>query len=162
MNQLTHILTKTEFPAHALRIELTESALMTSLESVWAILNTLRSQGIRITIDQFGTGYSSLTQLHHLPIDSLKLDTALIESLHENIHSSTIIRAMNTMAQQLQLQTIAAGIETLEQIHQLRVLGCDYGQGHKISSPLTLDELDRFLTQRHQILVAEICPHPAG
>ncbi|HSH58361.1 MAG TPA: EAL domain-containing protein [Acidimicrobiales bacterium] len=136
-----------EIPSQLLELELTESASMANTELSIGTLQRLRSLGVKISIDDFGTGYSSLAYLRHLPIDKLKIDIAFIREITTNAHDAAIARAIIDMAHTLQLEVIAEGVETGEQLTYLREHGCDQMQGYHLSAPLPLSELEDLLHQ---------------
>ncbi len=126
-------------PPQRLELELTESTLLRDGEAVCAVLRALRSVGVRIALDDFGTGFSSLSYLRTFPLDKLKIDRAFVCTL-DNPASSTsstaIVRAIVQLAQALQLETTAEGIETQAQNDVLHATGCTYGQGYLLARPM--------------------------
>lgn len=126
--------------ADNLSIELTESVLIDSLDTVSVLLNELRALGITISIDDFGTGFSSLVYLKRLPIDELKIDRSFVRDLSENTDDQAIIQAILSLAKSLNLQIIAEGIETQRQQDFLVSHECTYGQGYFYDKPLTVSE----------------------
>ncbi len=116
--------------------EITESSLIEEGQATLDQLGRLRALGIRLAIDDFGTGYSSLGYLEQLPIDILKIDRAFIVDLPTSPKRATLLRAIVGMAGALHLTTIAEGIETDEQLHAVRAIGCDLAQGFLISQPI--------------------------
>ena len=122
-------------PHSALRLELTESAIMENAEMAERVLSDLRTAGIRSLIDDFGTGYSSLSYLQRLPVDGLKIDRSFVAEMTQRQDSAEIVRAIVSLANSLNLRTVAEGIETPEQANALRVLGVGYGQGYYFGRP---------------------------
>ena len=122
--------------ASILKLEVTESLIMASAETVTAMLYELKDLGVQLSIDDFGTGYSSLARLHHFPIDELKIDRSFIDSMSNDSGNSEIVEAIIALAQKLNLDVTAEGIETPEQLAKLRELKCKYGQGFFFSRPL--------------------------
>ncbi|MCU0504513.1 MAG: EAL domain-containing protein [Chloroflexi bacterium] len=116
--------------------EITESSLIEEGQATLDQLARLRAIGIRLAIDDFGTGYSSLGYLEQLPVDILKIDRAFIVDLPTSPKRATLLRAIVGMAGALHLTTIAEGIETDEQLHAVRAIGCDLAQGFLISQPM--------------------------
>ena len=114
----------------ALCLELTESVLIDDLHSRRRVLEDLKALGVRLAIDDFGTGYSSLTYLKRFPIDIVKIDRSFLAGLGRHQYDMTILAAMIDLVHALGLQATAEGIETAEQLHEFRLLGCDLGQGH--------------------------------
>ncbi len=134
--QIAQILLETNLDASSLRLEITESILMDKAESVTTVMLQLKSLGVSLYLDDFGTGYSSLSYLHRFPIDTLKIDRSFVSRMGFGNDNSAIVRAITTLAQSLNMNVIAEGIETAEQLIQLRALQCKYGQGYFFSRPL--------------------------
>ena len=125
----------------SLILEITETVLMSEEDSVLETLEELRALGIQVAIDDFGMGYSSLGYLNRLPIDILKLDRTFVHPVTEGPEESALAQAIVKLAHIFGLSTVAEGIETPEQGEALRILGCDFGQGHYYSRPVPADEL---------------------
>jgi diguanylate cyclase (GGDEF)-like protein len=144
-------LREANLPASALEIELTESAVMRRMDLVKAALRELQGLGVKIAIDDFGTGYSSLSYLRDLPINCIKIDKSFIHDLSTPRRAPqfalAIIEAVIGIAETLELQVVAEGVETSKQLEMLRDLGCDLGQGYFLSPPLAEDAaLEAFIT----------------
>lgn len=116
-------------------LEITESALMEDPESARRTLSSLRDQGIRLFLDDFGTGYSSLSYLNRFPIAGVKLDRSFVASMASEPTSGKIVRAVAVLARQLDLATVAEGIEEEGQAAALATLGFDHGQGFLFGRP---------------------------
>jgi diguanylate cyclase (GGDEF)-like protein/PAS domain S-box-containing protein len=130
----------------ALRLELTERALMHEPRWVRGIVGELCSNGVRLLLDDFGTGFSSLAALHEFPVEALKIDRSFVASLDSSSGGSeVIIRSAIALAHSLGLQVIAEGIEDARQLRRLRTLGCEYGQGYLFSAPLSTTEMQAAL-----------------
>lgn len=123
-----------------LEIEITESMIMKNHTSMLSMLKKLKNLGIRISCDDFGTGYSSLNYLKRLPIDVIKIDKSFIHDIAVNAMDVAIIRTIIDLAQQLHIEVIAEGVESQEQVHILRDLGCHVVQGYYFSKPLISDD----------------------
>ena len=136
IEQILQILQETSLDASSLKLEITENAIMENGESAIAILSQLRSKGIKLYIDDFGTGYSSLGRLHHFPINVLKIDRSFVSRIGVDQGNLEITETIVTLAQKLGVDVIAEGVETAEQLIQLRSLKCEYGQGYFFSRPL--------------------------
>ena len=108
-------------------------------------LERMRSIGVRISIDDFGTGHSSLSYLKRFPIHRLKIDKAFVSSLLADRKDEAITRAIIGMAQNLELSSVAEGVETPEQLEFLRGLGCDEVQGYLVARPLPVEQAGEFL-----------------
>ncbi|MEM6639505.1 MAG: EAL domain-containing protein [Pseudomonadota bacterium] len=126
-----------------IRLELTETTLLDCRRIDEAVLEQLREMGVRIMLDDFGTGYSSLSRLHSLPIDSVKVDRQLVRPVAEG--DATVIRAIFALAQQLGLQVVAPGVETMTQLNALRKLGCDAVQGFFLGRPMAASQLGEYV-----------------
>jgi EAL domain-containing protein (putative c-di-GMP-specific phosphodiesterase class I) len=111
-------------------------------------MQRLKEIGVRMSIDDFGTGYSSLSNLHRLPLDSLKIDRAFVTQMDESGESDEIIRTIVALARSLDLEVIAEGIETKQQLNQLRMLECQMGQGYYYSRPLDAAAAEAYLADR--------------
>lgn len=131
-----------------LELEITESVLISDVDKVIHRLKALKDYGFRIALDDFGTGYSSLSQLELLPIDTLKIDRSFIQKLDELTQGTNSITAtIASMAQVLQLETVAEGIETESQLNEVKRLGIDTAQGYFYSKPVSADAVVDTLRQ---------------
>ena len=131
-----------------LELEITETALMTSLEDGGRKLASLDELGVRIALDDFGTGYSSLTYLRLFPVTTLKIDKSFIDSLPDA--EGFLVRSLIQFAQNLQMSVVAEGVERTEQYDYLTACGCDLVQGYLVSRPVAPEEAVRFLTERNE------------
>lgn len=104
-----------------------------------ARLQQLKALGIRLSIDDFGTGFSSLSRLRRFPVDALKIDRVFISSMTEDRDSFEIVRLILTLAHSMGLQVVAEGTETIEQVAQLKALGCEMAQGFLYSRPVSAE-----------------------
>ena len=129
-------LRQTGFDAAHLQIEVTETAMMSSIDQVTRHLRELSRLGVEVSVDDFGTGHSSLSYLHRLPIDSLKVDRSFISQITESKESVAIVRAIIAMAGSLGMKIVAEGVETQAQLETLGHLGCQVVQGYLFSRPL--------------------------
>jgi diguanylate cyclase (GGDEF)-like protein/PAS domain S-box-containing protein len=120
-----------------LEIELTEGVLMSSVPDSARQIGELARLGVRLSVDDFGTGYSCLSYLHQLPLHTLKIDRSFISRMLEPEGTRCIVEAIVTLARNLRLQTVAEGVEDLEQLRLLRAIGCDLIQGYFFSKPLS-------------------------
>ena len=104
--------------------------------SIQDTLKQIRERNIKLSIDDFGTGYSSLSYLRRFPIDNLKIDRSFIEQMNYDLENLEIVRVIITLAKTLGMDAISEGVETLQQLQQLKALGCEFGQGYLFSEPL--------------------------
>ena len=128
-----------------LTIEVTESTAMADRDTGFRALRELSDAGIRIAIDDFGTGYASLDHLREMPADILKIDRSFVAGMAANSPDSALVAAAIAMGRALEMEVIAEGIETREQVADLRELGCPLGQGYLFARPLPPEELDGLL-----------------
>ena len=140
---IRRILSETGIGGKSVQLELTESMLMDDLEILTNLLWKIREEGIELSIDDFGTGYSSLSYLNRLPIDNLKIDRSFVsligqdpDSLEPYNDGRNIIATIINLAHQMEMTTIAEGIESPEQLDKLQILGCEKVQGHLFSRPV--------------------------
>lgn len=136
-----------KLPSQALQIEITESALMESADTVRRNLLAFQKMGIRIMLDDFGTGYSSLAVLNTLPVNTLKIAKEIIDEFPESDHSVELVRAIMSISKTFGFTTLAEGIEREEQFTSLVKAGCDVIQGFLVSVPLPADEFRKVFLQ---------------
>jgi diguanylate cyclase (GGDEF)-like protein len=146
VEKVAETLKRTELPAGSLGLEMTETVLMDDAELATSMLGDLKTLGVKLQLDDFGTGYSSLSYLHRFPIDSLKIDRSFVTSMGGSGKDARIVRSINALARDLELEVIAEGIETTEQLEVLRRLGCHYGQGNLLCEPLDASKVEPLLS----------------
>jgi diguanylate cyclase (GGDEF)-like protein/PAS domain S-box-containing protein len=130
------------FPPAQLTFEITETALMADPERAVVALDRVRALGVRLAIDDFGTGYSSLSYLGRLPVDELKIDRSFVMAMSAEADApSALVRTIIRLADELGLVTVGEGIETEDQLAQLRASGCSQGQGFLLARPVDIDQL---------------------
>lgn len=147
--QVTRILQATDLHPCQLTLELTETNLMADMDNAIQTLSSLRNLGIRIAIDDFGKGYSSLHYLNNLPIDILKIDQSFVQQIPHDENAATIANAIIMMAHDLNLSTVAEGVETPEQVEFLQAHGCYVMQGHLYSPALPKCEFEQLLQRQN-------------
>ena len=152
IDQIDQILTETQLNPQCLKLEITESAIMDNVNFAAVILQKLRERSIGLSIDDFGTGYSSLSYMHSFPVSSLKIDRSFVQRLDGNPENLGLIPAIISIAKTMGMSAIAEGIETTQQLNQLKTLGCDFGQGYLFSKPVE--------AQRATELIASANPSP--
>ncbi|MGE0585990.1 MAG: putative bifunctional diguanylate cyclase/phosphodiesterase [Flavobacteriaceae bacterium] len=128
-----------------LRLEITESAMMTDVNKVLITLNRLQALGVHIALDDFGTGFSALSHLTKFRWDELKIDRSLVASALTDPVNMTIIRSVRILARKIQARVTAEGIETPAQQQMLTTIGCDVGQGFLFSPPVPIEEIPPLL-----------------
>jgi diguanylate cyclase (GGDEF)-like protein len=131
--------------AEGLTLEITETALMEDSETVVGRLEELKELGVDLAVDDFGIGHSSLRYLQRFPLDNLKIDKAFVDSIGHEGDVPALLRAMVDLAEIFGLRVVAEGIERPEQIEELLTLGCELGQGHMLSEPLSAADADAML-----------------
>jgi diguanylate cyclase (GGDEF)-like protein len=136
IEQIDRILSDTGLEGRFLKLELTESMLVDEVEMVIQTLTNIRARNIQLSIDDFGTGYSSLSYLPRFPINTLKIDRSFVNRMTCDAESLEIVRAIIMLAQSIGIEVIAEGIETLQQLLQLKTIGCEFGQGYWFSRPI--------------------------
>jgi len=146
--EIALILTHTRLPAERLTLELTESLLMDDPATARRTLVRLKALGIRIAIDDFGTGHSSLAYLKEFPLDILKIDRSFVSGLGQNLVDQALAGTVVSLARALGLVATAEGVESAEQLAELRELGCDKGQGYYFARPMPPEELLTMLRNR--------------
>ncbi|MEC4984613.1 MAG: EAL domain-containing protein, partial [Oscillatoria sp. PMC 1076.18] len=136
IEQIDTVLTETKLDPQCLKLEITESAIMDNTQGAAAILEELKKRKIHLSIDDFGTGYSSLSYLHSFRVDLLKIDRSFVKRLNGTSSDLGLVPAIISIAQTMGMNAIAEGIETTQQLIQLKNLNCDFGQGYFFSRPL--------------------------
>jgi diguanylate cyclase (GGDEF)-like protein/PAS domain S-box-containing protein len=146
------ILEETGLDARWLELEITESILMDNIDQAIVILQQLKDLGLTITIDDFGTGYSSLSYLTRLPVDKLKVDRSFICNLPDDRSHMAITTAIIAMAQKLNMQVVAEGVETHQQVDFLRMNQCSVLQGYLFCRPVSSFDLSDSITRLQGVL----------
>jgi diguanylate cyclase (GGDEF)-like protein len=141
VSRLQAILNKTQMPARQLELEITETALIADTGIALELLLELRAMGVRIAIDDFGVGYSSMSYLGKLPVVALKIDRSFIASMISRREDASIVSAIVALGRGLELEVIAEGVESQQQLDALAGLQCQTAQGYFVSAPLWPDEL---------------------
>ena len=146
VQMIRDILTESGLPAEGLEIEITEGAIMKDIDATVPVLQSLRDMGVSISIDDFGTGYSSLKYLQRFPAHTLKIDRSFVRDLVADQNSVAIVRTIITLADNLALRVVAEGVETLDQLQQLRSLGCSHIQGYLVCHPMPAGKITDLLS----------------
>ena len=147
ITDVSQILKETNLDPRWLELELTESSIMKDPEEAIEKLHELKLMGIQVAIDDFGTGYSSLNYLKRFPIDTLKIDKSFVSDVCKDPHDTSIVRAIINLGHALDLNVIAEGVETREQLQYLAALECDQVQGFLFSKPLPVKAFEELLVE---------------
>ncbi len=145
IKQIDEVLAETQLDPQCLKLEITETVIIQNLASVADVICRLHERLIQLSIDDFGTGYSSLSYLHSFPVDNLKIDQSFIQRLHQEKRNLGLLTAIVQIAKTMEMDLIAEGIETSEQLIQLKLLGCQFGQGYLFSQPVPPEEIANLL-----------------
>ncbi len=145
IGQVERALAESLLAPERLHLEITESVLMDDVESSASILRSLKALGVNMAVDDFGTGYSSLSYLRRFPVDSLKVDASFVDGLGSEPEDSAIVAAIVNLAHTLGLHAVGEGVETEQQMDELRALGCDLAQGFFLARPMPADDLTTIL-----------------
>lgn len=135
-----------EFDTNNLRLEITESILMENPDAAAQILRDLKKRNIRLYLDDFGTGYSSLSYIHNFPFDTLKIDRSFVSMLETGEEHIGMVKTIIAVADNFNMDVIAEGVETKEQLAILEKLGCNNIQGYYFSKPVTVTEAEAMLS----------------
>jgi len=145
-----------------LKLEITESVLLLDDEETAVTIEGIQALGVELVVDDFGTGYSSLSYLKRLPVAGLKIDRSFVAGLGHDAQDAAIVSAATAFARALGLSVTGEGIETPEQLAELRRLGCELGQGYLFARPMPLDELARLVTGSGWAAAAALALPAAG
>jgi len=155
VNLVAEIIKETGLDPRYLELEVTEGVIMHDVEEVIAVLQRLKSMGVKLSVDDFGTGYSSLSYLKRFPVDRLKIDQSFIRDVATDSDGAAIARAVINLGHDLNLRVLAEGVETQEQLEFLRAHRCDEMQGYLFNRPLSAGELERLLQERGTLVSRE-------
>ena len=145
--QIAESLEKTGLNPRCLKLEITESHIMENTEITAKTISNLRALDVELSIDDFGTGYSSLSYLHRLPVTYLKIDRSFINRMIESTENSEIVHTIIKLGSNLKMKVVAEGIETSEQLAQLKILNCEYGQGYFFAKPMEAEAAELFINK---------------
>jgi len=140
-------------PPSALRLEITESMIMSDPERALATVTRLADLGLRLSVDDFGTGHSSLANLRRLPIDELKIDRSFVTPMLNEESDLMIVRSTINLAHDLGLRITAEGVEDAATLERLALLGCDHVQGFHLSRPIPAVQFDGWIEKAHSALL---------
>lgn len=136
LEQIDRIIYENKINPAYLELEITESVIMENTDAIKIILQQLKQRQIKLIMDDFGTGYSSLSYLHSFPLNALKIDKSFVKRMHDNKENMGLVPAMIGIANSMGMSAIAEGVETQEQLAQLRSFNCDFAQGYLFSKPI--------------------------
>ncbi|MEX2660087.1 MAG: EAL domain-containing protein [Acidimicrobiales bacterium] len=146
--RIADILAATGLDPAALVLEITEGSVMADPDTAGERLTAIKALGAQVALDDFGTGYSSLLQLRRLPVDILKIDRVFVSGMLAQSADAAIVAGTLRLARALGLEVVAEGVETLDELVQLRVLGCDIGQGYHWARPMGADDLGTWWSEQ--------------
>jgi len=152
VSQVAAVLQDTDLDPRHLKLEITESAVMENAEMAVTVLRQLKALGVQLSVDDFGTGYSSLSYLHRFPLDTLKIDQSFVSRIGEADENGEIVRTIVTLAENMGMDVVAEGIETLGQLSELRSLKCRYGQGFLFAKPLDATAASAWISHTPNVL----------
>jgi EAL domain-containing protein (putative c-di-GMP-specific phosphodiesterase class I) len=147
VQEVLGVLERTGANPYQLKLELTESVMVSEMENVIAKMGALKRHGVRFALDDFGTGYSSLAYLKRMPLEQLKIDLGFVRDILTNPNDAAISKMVIALAESIGLTVIAEGVETSDQRDFLASQGCNAYQGFLSSRPLPLDEFEAFAEQ---------------
>lgn len=143
VHTVAQALKSSELEPEGLELEITESLIMQDIEAAITTMEQLRQLGVSLSIDDFGTGYSSLSYLKRFPIQQLKIDRSFVRDVTTDSHDAAIVTSIIALASNMQLSTIAEGIENDNQLEFLLQAGCHTGQGFHLGRPQPAASLER-------------------
>jgi diguanylate cyclase len=153
--RIAEILKETGLPAHRLEIEITESGIIADQQHALQVVLALKAIGVTVAMDDFGTGYSSLSTLQMFPFDKIKVDRSFIQSVDQNAHSAAIVKATLLLGKSLQIQVLAEGVETEQQLAFLREADCDSVQGFLFGKPMSVGNVDLLISRDFEEIGAD-------
>jgi predicted signal transduction protein with EAL and GGDEF domain len=145
--KIISILGEAGLPPHRFEVEVTETALMKNVAEARRTLECLKAANIRASLDDFGTGYSSLSQIKDLPLDKIKIDKSFIDKICCDTKIASLVRAIISMCENLEVQCVAEGIEERLQLDALKAGGCTLGQGYLFSRPIPNEQIAALLAR---------------
>lgn len=155
LDKIEEVLENTHIPGGSLRLEITESTMISQGEDTIEKLQKLREKNVLLSLDDFGQGYSSLSYLHHFPINTLKIDKSFVSQMTKGKQHLEIIRTIILLAHALNMDVVAEGVENIHQVKILKQLGCEFGQGYYFSPPLTANQVEEAIASKKFV----ISPH---
>lgn len=142
VDTIKEILNETGVSPACLKLEITESVIINNPEVAAKVFSHLQDLNIKVYLDDFGTDYSSLSCLHKFPFEALKIHQSFVQSMCDNEAAMEFVKTVISMARNMQMEVIAEGVETVEQLEELRKMKCNYYQGYWFSKPLNREEAE--------------------
>ena len=155
LDKIDQVLEETGINPACLKVEVTESIIMGQPETAAQKLREIKRRGVCISMDDFGTGYSSLSYLHKFPFNVLKIDRSFISRIGPDGENSEIVATIIALAHNLNMQVVAEGVETAEQLRLLRSLNCEFGQGFYFSRPMKSVDAETYITRQAKAVLCE-------
>jgi EAL domain-containing protein (putative c-di-GMP-specific phosphodiesterase class I) len=157
-DRVRDLLAEHRLEPHRLVLEITEQALLDDWATAVGVVRELRALGVRVAVDDFGTGYSSLRYLRRFDTSTLKIDREFVQAVADEDRTRALVASVLDMARSLDLDTVAEGIETLDQLQVLRAQGCRYAQGYLFDKPMERDAFGALLIAGHRYPMTAL-PH---
>ncbi|MBO6826388.1 MAG: bifunctional diguanylate cyclase/phosphodiesterase [Sneathiella sp.] len=142
---VNRLLEQSRFPANLLKLEITESAIISDVVRATDVVNRLHELGVKVSIDDFGTGYTSLSYIRKLPVDEIKIDKSFVLNMNTVADDAVIVRTLLELARNLDLSVVAEGVEDRETWYMLAGLGCNVAQGYYMSRPIETETFENWL-----------------
>jgi len=142
---VNRLLEQSRFPANLLKLEITESAIISDVVRATDVVNRLHELGVKVSIDDFGTGYTSLSYIRKLPVDEIKIDKSFVLNMNTVADDAVIVRTLLELARNLDLAVVAEGVEDRETWYMLAGLGCNVAQGYYMSRPIETETFENWL-----------------
>lgn len=160
LKEIERLLERTQIAPSSLKIELTETVFLDDSSAFQRMAKSLRGRGVKLYIDDFGTGYSSLSYLHQFPVDGIKIDKSFVDNLTSDDTSQALVRTIIALAESLNLDIVAEGIEHTEQASLLQAMGCPHGQGYLFGRPVDERGATQALLPRKKHFESTASPPP--
>ena len=144
------VIERVGMPKSLVTLEITESLSIEDLDVVVPVLHAIRDEGINVSLDDFGTGYSSLSLLKKLPINELKIDKSFVDDILYDTNANALVSSIINIGRNFTMKTLAEGVESLEQVEELKEFSCDIFQGYYFSKPLTIEDLEIYINNREK------------
>jgi len=154
VGSVTSLIKRSGINPESLVLEVTESTIMDNFDAITPVLDELHKAGTRLAMDDFGTGHSSLGTLHKMPTDILKIDRSFVNRTGNVRQHCAIIHSILQLAHAMEMEVVAEGVETPEQLALLQSLDCNYGQGYLFAKPLDPEVAEKFIAESHLFTIA--------